>query len=85
LLIEETPYSIKLLFPWPYEVHHMDYKKENNGTGNLLLLSESLHSALTADMRREADGRWARKFHPKWKAPPEWKLFDDVIDEGVPF
>ena len=48
-LLEETPYSIKLLLPWPYEIHHADWNKENNSPENFILVSESLHSVMTAD------------------------------------
>ena len=82
--IAETPYSIRLMLPWPYEVHHMDYNKENNGDGNLLLLPESLHAAMTAHGRNGDDGRFSAKFRPKWKPAPDWVLFDKDV-EGVPF
>jgi hypothetical protein len=81
--IDATPYSIKLLLPWPYEVHHMDYNKEHNCPSNLLATSEALHSAMTADRRREQDGKFAMKFRPKWTKPPEWLPFDDPNE--VPF
>ena len=84
LQISEMPYSIRLLLPWPYEVHHMDYNKENNGDGNLLLLSEALHAALTAHGQKGTDGRFESKFRPKWLPPPEWALFKED-DDGIPF
>ena len=78
-LIEETPYSIRLLLPWPYEVHHLDYNKLNNVPHNFLLISEALHSCMTADGRNGRNG----KFKPKWQPPPPWlPLFDE---EEVPF
>lgn len=83
-LIEKTPFSIRLLLPYPYEVHHMDFSKENNSPFNLLMLDERMHSSLTADGRgRRINGTWG-KFRPNWKPLPEWKLFDDNIEE-VPF
>ena len=85
-LIEATPYSIRLLLPWPYEGHHMDYNKENNAPHNLLIVSEPLHAAMTADRARKGNGR----FKPKWSKPPEWlPLYDDREEENgdneVPF
>lgn len=81
-LISETPYSIKLFLPWPYEVHHIDFNKEHNEPGNLLILSEAFHSYLTADGRRD---RGNGRFKPRWKSPPEWVLFrEDEIGE-IPF
>lgn len=80
-LIDEMPYSIKLLLPWPYEVHHADYDKENNQPGNLIIVSEAFHSAMTADRKRA----WNGTFKPKWSKPPEWlPLLDEGQDE-VPF
>lgn len=78
--IEETPYSVRLLLPYPYEVHHMDYNKEHNCSGNLLLLSNEVHSALTAHRRRDGYG----KFRPKWLPAPDWALISND-DNGVPF
>lgn len=72
-LLKETPYSIQLLLPWPYEVHHMDWNKENNDPSNFLLVSESLHSCMTAARLR---------FKPKWQAPPQWL---PLLDEEPPF
>jgi hypothetical protein len=82
-LIKETPYSIQLLLPWPYEVHHMNYDKTDNAPSNLLMISEAMHSSMTADRGRSGSGR----FKPKWSAPPLWlPLFDcDEEDEEVPF
>jgi HNH endonuclease len=82
-LIAATPYSIRLLLPWPYEVHHADYNKENNDPSNLLVVTESLHSCMTSDGFRRS-GRFTRKFNPHWKPAPEWVLIDDDA-EGVPF
>lgn len=82
VLLEETPYSIRLLVPCPYEVHHMDYNPENNAPGNLLLLPEAFHAKLTADRGRDDGGRFGRRFMPRWKAYPG--LFDED-DESVPF
>ena len=70
--LNDTPYSIKLLLPWPYEVHHIDFNKENNERCNLLMCSEAFHSAMTS---RGPHG-FGSKFHPKFKPPPEWVLFD---------
>ena len=83
--IDETPYSIRLLLPWPYEIHHMDYNKEHNGDGNLLLLPEAFHAKLTADRARDDGGRFGRKFMPRWNRDnaPAW-LFEKE-DQGVPF
>lgn len=82
-MIKETPYSIRLLLPWPYEVHHQDYNKENNCGCNLLIVSEALHSAMTAHRPRRGDGR----FRPKWLPPAPWTLFDEKIESlpEVPF
>jgi hypothetical protein len=79
--IAETPYSIQLLLPWPFEVHHQNYDKENNAPSNLLMVSEALHSSMTAHRDRDA-GKFKPKFKPKWSAPPDWVLFGD---EEVPF
>lgn len=85
-LISETPWSVRLLIPWPFEVHHMDYNKEHNEPHNLLLLSIEFHSVLTADMPRD-HGKFTSKFHPKWQPPPQWVLFrdDDKEIESIPF
>lgn len=85
LLIEETPEARRKLIPWPYEVHHMDYVKTNNSPSNLLLLSESLHSYLTAQGMRDRDGRFRRKFHPDWRPAPQWVLFRDEDVDEIPF
>lgn len=78
-LVEQTPYSVKLLLPCPYEVHHMDYNKQNQDPSNLLMVSESLHSVMTADRHKAYNGQ----FRPKWKKPPSWlPLFDD---DEIPF
>jgi hypothetical protein len=80
-LMEETPYSIRLLLPFPFEVHHMDYNKENNKPHNLLGLDIKLHSAQTAhDRRRRGNGTFA----PKWKAAPLCLPLFDFIDEDDP-
>lgn len=80
-LIEEMPITLRLLLPWPYEVHHADYNKENNDPGNLILVSEAFHSAMTADRARTARGT----FKPKWSKPPEWlPLLDEGLEE-IPF
>lgn len=86
ILIDETPWSVRIMLPWPYEVHHQDYNKENNEPWNLLLLSNAVHSALTADRARHYNGR----FQPKWGPPPPWTLFNGdmpALSEGeeVPF
>ncbi len=73
-LLEETPYSIRQLLPWPYEVHHLDFNKEHNCPYNLLLVSESLHSVMTG-------ATTAFRFNPKWSPPVQSMLFD----EDVPF
>ena len=78
-LIEETPWSIKILLPWPYEVHHMDYNKLNNQPENLLILSNAFHSVMTADRERMGNGTFMPKYHPKWVQPPAWLLFDDEV------
>lgn len=85
-LLKETPYSIRMLVPYPYEVHHMDYDKENNKPCNLLLVSEAFHSKMTADRTRDDGGRFGRKFLPKWRKESLW-LDGIVEDEGeeVPF
>ncbi len=74
-LLEVTPYSVRLLIPLPYEVHHMDYNKTNNEPDNLLLLPEAFHSKLTADRSRDDGGRFGRKFFPRWNrksVEPDW-------------
>lgn len=73
-LLDETPYSIRILLPHPYQIHHIDYNGEHNNPSNLLLLSPEFHSALTAVRTRDC-GKFARKFHPKWRPAPEWVLF----------
>lgn len=83
-LIEDTPYSLRLFIPWPYEVHHVDYNKENNCPCNFILLSDAFHSLLTSDRPRGPNGQFGTKFHPKWKPAPAWRLFADDIAE-VPF
>lgn len=85
-LIEETPYSMRAFIPWPYEVHHMDYVKTHNCSCNFLLLSEALHSSLTADRARNDNGRFGRKFVPKWKPAPQYVLdLQEQLDDEVPF
>jgi len=81
--LEETPYSIRLLLPFPFEVHHMDYNKENNAPHNLLGIDIKLHSAQTADGRKRIRGMFA----PKWRAAPLClPLFDFIDDDSeVPF
>ena len=82
-LIEEMPYSLQALLPWPFEVHHCDYCKENNTPSNLIMLDIAFHSYMTADgRRRRLDG----KFLPKTKLPPKWMpLYDGEPDTSVPF
>lgn len=85
--LAETPYSIQLLVPWPYEVHHMNYNKQCNCPGNLLGICIELHSSLTADGRHRHPGG---QFTPKYKSPYKWlPLLDDGKDDGkddeVPF
>ena len=77
-LIEETPWSVRLMLPWPYEVHHLDWNKEHNEAQNFLIVSEALHSAITASGRKRYQGR----FHPKWRPPPDWVLFDAGPESG---
>ncbi len=79
-LIEETPYSIRLLLPWPFEVHHSDYDKCNNAPENLIMLSNAVHSALTADRKRIYG-----KFRPKWGKPPDWLPLYDGMEDDIPF
>ena len=81
-LLDETPFSVKILLPYPYEVHHQDYNKQNNDPLNLLLVDICLHSSMTADRPRRMDGRWG--YVPHFKPAPYWALFKDDI-EGVPF
>ena len=81
-LIEETDWYRRPLLPWPYEVHHADWNKEHNCPGNLIIVSEALHSAMTADGPRARHHNG--KFRPKWLPPPEWALFDKDLGE-VPF
>lgn len=83
-MIAETPYSIRIMLPYPYQIHHMDYNKTHNCGNNFLILSPEFHSALTADRDRERNGRFGSKFEPKWKPAPEWVLFSDNA-ESVPF
>ena len=81
-LMDETPFSIRLLLPFPYEVHHQDYNKEHNCPQNLMILSESLHSSITADRPRNDGGRFGRKYVPRFRPPnPQWEL--DLKD--IPF
>lgn len=82
-LLEETPFSVRQMIPWPYEVHHMDFQKEHNCAANFLLLSPEFHSWVTMSGQKRIDGRFS-SFVPRWQPAPEWKLFDDSIDE-VPF
>ena len=87
-LVSETPYSIRLLLPWPYEVHHVDYRKTHNCPSNLILLDIAFHSKMTADGRRhELNGR----FEPKRRTVPEWvqdklpELPDSNQEDECPF
>ncbi len=86
-LFLDTPYSLLLLIPLPYEVHHMDYCKTNNRPDNLLLLDIKLHSAMTSHARpRNGKGI----FTPKWGKPSDWlPLFDgegeNLMGDEVPF
>lgn len=84
-LLEETPFSIKALLPWPYEVHHLDFNKTHNCSYNLLLISPSFHSHITSDGMRGEKGLYTnRALNVKWGPPPDWVLFGDEMDE-VPF
>ncbi len=78
LIAETHPLTLATL-QYPYEVHHMDYNKEHNCGANLLMLSNAVHSALTAHGRTGSRG----KFRPKWLPPPAWAL--DFGDEEIPF
>ncbi len=78
--LEETPYSIRLLLPWPYEVHHLDWNKENNQSENLLLLDMRLHSIMTSDGRPRDRGQ----FVPRWKVIGD-RQYDLIYGEEVPF
>lgn len=80
-LIEETPYSIRLLLPWPYEIHHIDHNKENNEPSNFLLCGKGFHSFMTCTGQN-----YKRKFQPKWAPAPRYiqeKL--EGLDNEVPF
>lgn len=68
-LIEETPHSVKLLLPWPFEVHHLDYQKAHNCSCNFLITTEAFHSAMTADGRPRCE---AKKFTPKFRSVPDY-------------
>lgn len=83
-MLLDTPYSIRLLVPWPYEVHHMDYDKENNRPDNLILLDIRLHSSLTVDCRPRGYRGNRGRFAPRWKAKgnPQWELH---FGEEIPF
>lgn len=70
-LIEETPYSVKLLLPWPYEVHHLDYRKAHNCHCNYLITTEAFHSAMTVD---GAPRDKQRRFQPKFRSVPEYVM-----------
>lgn len=73
-LIEETPHSVKLLLPWPFEVHHLDYQKAHSlCPSNLLITTEAFHSAMTAD-GRPRDSR--KKFTPKFRSVPDYVMSD---------
>ena len=82
-LIEETAYSIRLMLPWPWEVHHIDFNKENNKPDNLLVLHPCFHSKVTVDGHKRVNGKF-NGFNPKWKPAPEWVLFEDKGEE-IPF
>jgi hypothetical protein len=71
-LIEETPYSVRLLLPWPYEVHHLDYQKGHNCASNLLITTEAFHSAMTADHAPREQR--TKKFTPKFRAVPDYVM-----------
>jgi|WetSurMetagenome_2_1015567.scaffolds.fasta_scaffold01696_18 hypothetical protein len=84
-LIEEMTEALRQLLPWPYEVHHIDFNKEHNWPQNLLLLSNEVHSALTAGQKRDEAGRFSG-YNPKWKPAPPWALSDQQDDSmEVPF
>ncbi len=68
-LIAATPYSVRLLLPWPFEVHHLDYDGANNRPANLLVADIRLHSAMTAAGRARGE---RGKFQPKFRRMPEW-------------
>ncbi len=78
-LIAETHPLTMATLQYPYEVHHVDYNKEHNCGYNLIMLSNAVHSALTADRKRDGYG----KFRPKWLPPPAWAL--DFGDTEIPF
>ena len=81
-LMEQTCWSVRIMLPFPYEVHHADYNKTNNAPDNLIILSIDFHSFLTAcGRKRRLNGR----FTPKWRPVPEaWMPLFDCEDE-VPF
>lgn len=73
-LIEETSHSVKLLLPWPFEVHHLDYQKAHNCPSNLLITTEAFHSAMTVDGRERCAA--TKKFTPKFRSVPDYILSD---------
>jgi hypothetical protein len=82
-LLLETPYSLRLYVPYPYEVHHIDYNKLNNTPHNLLLLSPDFHSALTAHGLQGARGLFTKKgerVRPVYRQIPLMEM-----DREVPF
>jgi hypothetical protein len=70
-LIEETPHSVKLLLPWPFEVHHLDYHKAHNCPCNLLITTEAFHSAMTVDGAPRCE---RKRFAPKFRSVPDYIL-----------
>ena len=81
-MIAETPYSVKLMLPFPFEVHHMDFNKLHNCGCNFIILSNSLHSALTVEHTNNV----RRRFRAKWRAASQWGLFEEpIVSTEVPF
>lgn len=80
-MIAETPYSIKLLLPYPFEVHHADFNKVHNCGCNFIVLSTSFHSAMTV----EHTNAIKRRFQAKWRAASQWGLFEEQLTSEVPF
>lgn len=75
-MIAETPYVVSSNFiPLPFEIHHIDFNKENNEPHNLLICPMEFHSYMTFDRH---GNRRKTKFHPIYKQL-------SLLQDEVPF
>jgi hypothetical protein len=85
-LIEETPYSIRLMLPQPFEVHHLDYNKRHNCPYNFLLVSADFHGFMSLDggnrYRPFTKSKVKESAEPDWVTAESENTFDQPKDEA---